>query len=207
MKLKIALANDIDVIEEREELFNKMIEKGTLNLEEKRRSECGNFKYCLQEVLLIWLCGIICGFKTYGEIAWYAKKKIDFFKRFFPYKYGSPSKSTIARIVDILSSEQLNQLLEATVANLQSQNNASEENLSVIEIDGKTNRGMRLKDESQQKVHMVSALDTKTGLTLAQEIVPDKSNEIIAIKNLLPSMNIAGYTITIDAMGTPKRYR
>lgn len=204
MKLKMAGLNDVDIIEEREELFKEMIKNGELNLDEIRRIECGNFKYSLQEVLLVWLCGIICGFKTYGAISWYGQKKIEFFKKFFPYENGCPSRSTIARVVGILNSAQLDQLLEATVKNAQNKEALLSNDLSTIAIDGKTTRGMQITNENQQKLHMVSAFDTATGLILAQEVVSDKSNEIIAIKNLLPTMNIENKTITIDAMGTHK---
>jgi predicted transposase YbfD/YdcC len=48
---------------------------------------------------------------------------------------------------------------------------------------------------------MVSAFATECGLVLGQEKVSDKSNEISAIPELLDSLLIRGYLVTIDAMG------
>ncbi|MEH0829607.1 MULTISPECIES: transposase [unclassified Micromonospora] len=54
---------------------------------------------------------------------------------------------------------------------------------TVIAIDGKTIRAARRSDGSQ--VHLLSALDTSTGVVLAQATVAAKSNEIPAFTPLL----------------------
>jgi hypothetical protein len=56
----------------------------------------------------------------------------------------------------------------------------------VIAIDGKTLRGARLAGGAQ--VHLLSALDTSTGIVLAQVTVSAKSNEIPAFKPLLDTV-------------------
>jgi len=196
---------DVEVLEEREELFSEMIANGALNFDDTRRGSEGNFRHSLQEVLLVWLCGMICGFKTYRDIELYAELKIAFFRKFFPYEHGHPSRSTLSRVIAIINPAVMNDLMLATVANLRSAMPPVEmAEMQPIAIDGKTSCGLQATEENKDKLHMVSAFDTAGGITLAQEAVPEKSNEIIAIKNLLPSLAIAGRTITIDAMGTQK---
>ena len=56
----------------------------------------------------------------------------------------------------------------------------------MIAIDGKTLRGARLPDGRQ--VHLLSALDTTTGIVLAQVTVDAKSNEIPAFAPLLDAV-------------------
>jgi hypothetical protein len=56
----------------------------------------------------------------------------------------------------------------------------------VIAVDGKTVRGARRPDGSQ--VHLLSALDTSTGIVLAQVTVNAKSNEIPAFTPLLDAV-------------------
>jgi hypothetical protein len=56
----------------------------------------------------------------------------------------------------------------------------------VIAVDGKTVRGARRADGTQ--VHLLSALDTSTGIVLAQVTVNAKSNEIPAFKPLLDAV-------------------
>jgi hypothetical protein len=48
---------------------------------------------------------------------------------------------------------------------------------------------------------MVSAFASELGLVLGQEKVARKSNEITAIPELLNTLLIKGYLVTIDAMG------
>jgi len=48
---------------------------------------------------------------------------------------------------------------------------------------------------------MVSAWLSEQGLVLGQVKVDDKSNEIVAIPQLLSLLDVRGATVTIDAMG------
>ena len=82
---EIKRLKELEVLEERKELFTEMIEQGIFTLEDHRRFEKRNIRYSLQEILLVWLCGIICGFQTYADIEWGAQSNISFFQKFFPY--------------------------------------------------------------------------------------------------------------------------
>jgi len=56
--------------------------------------------------------------------------------------------------------------------------------------------------KSEKVPMLMNAIDTATGLVLAQLPVMDKSNEITGIPQLLKLLNIEGSIITIDAIGT-----
>ena len=69
----------------------------------------------------------------------------------------------------------------------------------LLGLDGKTQRG---NGTAEQKAnHIVSAVDDN-GFCIGQVRVNEKSNEITAIPDLLDELNVKGYIITIDAMGT-----
>ncbi|WP_447002506.1 ISAs1 family transposase [Saccharothrix isguenensis] len=75
----------------------------------------------------------------------------------------------------------------------------------VIAVDGKTLRGTRSDDGRQ--VHLLSALDTDTGIVLAQVTVDAKSSEIPAFTPLLDSVHkvvgsLAGVVFVADALHT-----
>lgn len=74
----------------------------------------------------------------------------------------------------------------------------------VYAIDGKALRGTAEKGSPNSFIHMVSLWACSQQLTLGQVKVNNKSNEITAIPKLLELIDIAGTTITIDAMGTQK---
>lgn len=71
----------------------------------------------------------------------------------------------------------------------------------VIAIDGKTLRGSQDRANGKNALHLVSAWATANGLSLGQQKVADKSNEIVAIPELLEQLYLRGCIVTIDAMG------
>jgi predicted transposase YbfD/YdcC len=73
----------------------------------------------------------------------------------------------------------------------------------ILNIDGKTMRGSRTKDK--KPLHIVSAWCDEEGICFGQKTVKEKENEIIAIPELLDTLQIKGYVVTIDAMGTQSK--
>src|SRR6266699_3863122 len=74
-----------------------------------------------------------------------------------------------------------------------------------IAIDGKTARRTHDHRKGLKALHTLSAYATKARLTLAQTYVPEKTNEITAIPDLLDELaetgQLEGALVTIDAMG------
>ncbi|TWJ25140.1 transposase [Micromonospora endolithica] len=80
---------------------------------------------------------------------------------------------------------------------------------TVIAVDGKTLRGARLPDGRQ--THLLSALNTSTGIVLAQVTVDIKSNEIPAFTPLLDAVEAVLGSLTdvlfvADALHTQTRH-
>lgn len=71
-------------------------------------------------------------------------------------------------------------------------------------IDGKTLRGTRRDKGGAGALHVVSAYAPEAGLVPAARTVAGKSNEIVAIPDLLDLLAIEGAIVTIDAIGTQK---
>jgi hypothetical protein len=59
--------------------------------------------HTLAEIFLIILCSQLCGFESFREYEQYAKLKLNFLRRFLPYKNGSPSRSTFQRVLSIIN--------------------------------------------------------------------------------------------------------
>lgn len=70
----------------------------------------------------------------------------------------------------------------------------------IIYIDVKTMKGNKSKE--QKANHIVSAWCDMYGFCPKQKKVEEKSNEITAIPQLLDAIQVKGYVITIDAIGT-----
>ena len=56
--------------------------------------------------------------------------------------------------------------------------------------------------EEMGRYHIVSSWSKEDGFCLGQKAVEEKSNEIVAIPELLDKIQIKGQLVTIDVMGT-----
>lgn len=151
----------------------------------------------LVHIFFITLCAILCGANKLKEIAVYAKDREEWLSTVLKLQHGVPSYSTFWLTFAMLDPAEFHQgfvkwvdrLVEVTAG-------------EVYSIDGKALRGTALEGKPNSFIHMVSLWACSQQLTLGQVKVDSKSNEITAIPKLLKIIDIAGTTITIDAMGT-----
>jgi len=155
--------------------------------------------YPLINILVITLCGIICGANTWEAIADFSHKRHRWLDQFIDMSCGVPSPLTFARVFALIDPNEFQQCMFSwmsqfftLVAN------------DIINIDGKSLRGSARKSHKHKASHIVNAYLAKEQVTLAEVKVPDKTNEIKAIPILLKSLNVKDCIVTIDAMGTQK---
>jgi predicted transposase YbfD/YdcC len=88
---------------------------------------------------------------------------------------------------------------ERVVANTPPAPSASE---AAVALDGKTLRGSR--KQGAPGVHLLSALSHHVGLTLAQQAVDAKTNEITQVETVLRQLILKDRVITMDALLTQR---
>jgi hypothetical protein len=156
-----------------------------------------NILHDLGNILFITLCAVLCGANNLKEVAIYTKSRIKWLSTVLNLPHGVPSYSTFWWTFVMLDSAQFHEGFLKWVAYL-----AESIEDEVYAIDGKALRGgTAVKGSPNSFVHMVSIWAYTQQLTLGQVKVAGKSNEITAIPKLLEIIDIAGTTITIDAMG------
>jgi hypothetical protein len=150
----------------------------------------------LVDMVMIAICGIICGADSWVEIEQYGISKESWLATFLELPHGIPSHDTFERLFARLRPEQLQasfrSWLQAVYGILKQ---------SGIAIDGKALRGSYERGEEKSMIYMVSAWATEANLVLGQRKVNEKSNEITAIPELLAILALEGAIVTIDAMG------
>lgn len=154
-----------------------------------------NKRHHLTDILTIALCALLCGANTWEQIAAYGVAKQDWFRRFLPLPNGIPSHDTFYRVFTALDPEAFAERLGRWMAAA-----CEAAGLVPIAIDGKSARRAK-RDTATGRLHLVSAWATENGLTLGQVAVPDGSNEIAVIPELLRTLELAGALVTIDAAG------
>ena len=152
--------------------------------------------YPLINVLVIAVCGVICGADDFVAIADFGEKKRHWFRKFLDLRNGIPSHDRFNAIFAAIKPAQFERCFLSWVTAVQDITGGQ-----VIAIDGKTLRRSFDAASSKSAIHMVSAWATANHVSLGQVVVDQKSNEITAIPKLLEMLEIAGCLVTIDAMG------
>jgi len=155
--------------------------------------------YPLSEVLLLLTCATICNCDDFDEIVAWGKHHLPFLRRFSEFHFGVPCerwlRSLVNRIDPILFGRCFGSWIKALWPDRH----------DLIAIDGKTARRTHDKRKGLKALHTLSAYATNARLTLAQLSVPEKTNEITAIPDLLDQLaqakQLDGALVTIDAMG------
>src|ERR1700738_892151 len=146
--------------------------------------------YPLQEVLLLVTCATIASCDN---------PPLPFLRHFSEFHHGIPCerwlRALLNRIDPILFGRCFNSWIAALWPNRH----------EFIAIDGKTSRRTHDQRKGLKALHTLSAYATHARLTLAQLSVPEKTNEITAIPDLLDHLaetkQLEGALVTIDAMG------
>jgi len=154
----------------------------------------GKIAYPMQELLLLSLCAMISGCESWFDIEQYGRVKLDYLKKFLPFKFGAPSDDTLRRFFRALDPEAFQERFMAWAQSLLGPEKAQQ-----IAIDGKSLRGSKKHDETMK--HLVSAFACEGEILLGYVPTPDKSNEIKAIPELLDWIDVNGALVSIDAMG------
>lgn len=165
-------------------------------------------RHKLIDIIIIAICGVMCGADGWEEIEEICKASLDKFKGFLELPNGIPSHDTIARVFSRLDSEGLQSCFCRWI---QSVREATETNSQYpipenISVDGKTLRRSfeRAAKKNKSPIHMVSAWANQARIVLGQVKTEEKSNEIKAIPELLALLELTGCIVTIDAIGCQK---
>jgi len=153
----------------------------------------------LLDILVIAVCGVICGADTWVDIEEFGKAKEEWFRTFLTLPNGIPSHDTFGRVFARLDPEQLQRSLITWSAALRQVSGGK-----LVALDGKTLRRSHDQARGKNALHLISAWSVDNHLVLGQHKVAGHSNEITAIPALLEMLALEGCTVTIDAMGTQK---
>lgn len=167
--------------------MQRIIEK--LNELSDARRQWGNLRHKLVDIVFIGLVSVICGGTDFEHMEDTGYGKLEWFKQYLELPNGIPDSDTFRRAFERINPEELGKILQESV----------DVREKTIAIDGKTICGSG--NNQHSAYHVVSAWVTENQITLGQLTTEEKSNEITAIPALLDTLDIAGSTVTIDAMG------
>jgi predicted transposase YbfD/YdcC len=161
-----------------------------------------NRKHLLLDIVVIAVCGLVCGCDGPTAIHRWATNRRDWLNGFLTLPNGIPSRDCIRRLLIALQPEAFQRCFQDWIADALELDEGGSARL--IAIDGKTCRRSHDAAHGLGPLHIVSAWASEHGIALGQVATEEKSNEITAIPLLLKQIELAKALITIDAMGCQK---
>jgi predicted transposase YbfD/YdcC len=161
-------------------------------------------RHPLCAVLLLSCVAMLCGARGESAIAEWAENYGATWRVPLGFtRPDGPSQSTVQRIFAGIDSDLLENRLAAWARQVIASCPApaiAPLPFEAMAIDGKTLRGSA--KCGAVDAHLLSAFSQRLGVVLGQVAVPDKTNEITAIDDLLARLVLTGWVITTDALFT-----
>lgn len=158
--------------------------------------DAGKIDHKLIDILVIAICGVICGANSWPQVETFGEAKEGWLKQFLELPYGIPAHDTYWRVFRHLDAEAFETCFARWMAAVSEISEGE-----IIAIDGKQCRRSHDKEIGQGAITLVSAWAAANRLTLGQVKTGSKSNEITAIPLLLEMLDLNGCIVTIDAIG------
>jgi predicted transposase YbfD/YdcC len=148
----------------------------------------------LIDILTIALLAVICGADDWVEVHDFGEAHQDWLKTFLELPNGIPSHDTFGRVFALLQPQAFEGRFLKWIQQL-----ATPKRGEVIALDGKVLCGSRDRYDGQEAIVMISAYASESGLTLIQQAVPDDTNEIGAMPEVLKLLWLQDCVVTMDS--------
>jgi predicted transposase YbfD/YdcC len=164
---------------------------------------CRGNRHPLPAILSLACCAMLCGYRSYSAIAEWGRNYGARIAQALGFTHNTPCAATLHTVFRHVDRDAVEATLgawaEEVVVSTPSAPSAGE---AAVALDGKTLRGAR--KQGAPGVHLLSALSHHLGLTLAQQAVDDKTNEITQVETVLHHLVVQGRVCTMDALLTQR---
>jgi hypothetical protein len=156
-------------------------------------------RHPLAAILGVAVAATLCGYRSYGAIAeWGRLYGQDLAHALGFTRPQTPCVATFHAVLRQLDRAAFEAKLSEWAEQCLTALPPRQGQLEPLALDGKSLRGSR--KQGALDVHLLSVLGQRLGLTLAQQAVDDKTNEIPAAKELLAGLVLEGRVVTMDAL-------
>ena len=142
------------------------------------------------------MCAVLGGAEGWSDIEEFGRNKLAGLRQYVPLANGVPVDDTIARIMAALSPSGFEECFMSGMHDV-----ATLSKGEIVALDGKTHRRSHDRKRGRRALHRVSAWACRNGVVPGQVETEEKSDEIVAIPQLLKKLALSGCIATVDAMG------
>src|SRR5919204_1197361 len=161
-------------------------------------------RHPLSAILALSCCAMLCGSRSYSAIAEWGRNYGSAIARALGFTHPPPCAATLHTIFGRIDCEGFEATLggwaDSVVAHTPTTPAAPE---VAMAVDGKTLRGS--KKPGAPGTHLLSVLAHRLGLTLTQQAVAAKTNEIKEVATVLSQIVLTGRVVTMDALLTQRQ--
>jgi predicted transposase YbfD/YdcC len=160
-------------------------------------------RHPLAAILALMCVAMLCGYRSYSAIAEWGRCYGQKLVRALGFtRDKTPCAATLYRVLRQLDSPLVEAILSAWAESVLTALPPAPGEPEAMAIDGKTLRGSR--QQGAPAAHLLSVLSHRLGLTLWQQAVADKTNEIPVLEDVLQGLVVEGRVITVDALLTQR---
>ena len=161
-------------------------------------------RHPLSSILALACCAMLCGYRSYSAIAEWGRNYGTDIAHALGFTHNTPCASTLHTIFRGIDREafeaKVGAWAEGVVATAPVTPDAPE---IALAVDGKTLRGS--KKQGAPETHLLSVLAHRAGLTLTQQAVAAKTNEIKEVATVFGQVVLTGRIVTMDALLTQRQ--
>ena len=180
---------------------------GIFKLQKDNREQY-KVKHKMEDIVMITFLALMSNANEWTEIYNFAIHHEKWLKKFLKLKNGIPSHDTIQRVISILNSQELyNDCLKYIIKKIDDLTSKEENEKDVLSMDGKTSNGSsrsKLTTEEIKPVNTMSIYSHNYGISLVQDYINEKSNEIPIGPELIKKLKLNNCILTADALNTQK---
>ena len=160
-------------------------------------------RHPLVAILALMCVAMLCGYRSYSAIADWGRCYGQKLARALGFtRDKTPCAATFYHVLRNLDGHLVEATLGAWAASVLTALPPAAGEPEAMAIDGKTLRGSR--KQGAPAVHLLSVLSHRLGLTVWQQAVADKTNEIPVLEQMLRGLVLEGWVITVDALLTQR---
>jgi predicted transposase YbfD/YdcC len=160
-------------------------------------------RHPLPAILSLACCAMLCGYRSYSAIAEWGQNYGVRLAQALGFTHKTPCAATLHTVFRHLARDIIEAKLGPWAENmLGCTPTAPPQEAPAVALDGKTLRGSRA--QGAPGVHLLSAVAHHVGLTIGQQAVDTKTNEITAVDTMLRQLVLPGRVFTMDALLTQR---
>jgi predicted transposase YbfD/YdcC len=160
-------------------------------------------RHPLSAMLAMACCAMLCGYRSYSAITEWGRNYGTSIAQALGFTHTTPCAATLHTVFRQVDRDDLEERLgtwaESVVVSTPAASSAGE---VAVALDGKTLRGSQ--KQGAPGVHLLSALSHHMGLTLTQQAVDAKTNEITQVEMVLRQIVLKDRVVTMDALLTQR---